>query len=93
MNSNNDNDVNDNTLMMIYAMERHEQMYQHTDSTHRLLPQRRNQQISNYERRSEANVLVQDDHCATGCRHDRQNAERTQHRAGAVSTKTQVGSQ
>lgn len=38
-------------------------------------------------------LLVQDDHCATGRRDDRQNAERTQHRTGAVSTKTQVGSQ
>jgi hypothetical protein len=38
-------------------------------------------------------LLIQDDHCATGCSDDRQNAERTQQRADAVSTHTQVGSQ
>jgi len=43
---------------MIYATERHEQMYQLVDSTHRLLTHRRNKQISNYERRSEENVSV-----------------------------------
>ena len=44
--------------MMIYTTERHEQVYQHMDSTHRLLTQGRNKQISNYERRSEANMSV-----------------------------------
>ena len=37
-------------MKMIYATERHEQVYQHMDRTRRLLPQRRNKQISNSER-------------------------------------------
>jgi len=45
------------------------------------------------ERTKQMCLLVQDDHCATGRCDDRQNAERIQHRAGAVSSKTQVGSQ
>ena len=45
-------------MTMIYATERHEQVYQHMESNPRLLPQSRNKQIGNYERRSEANVSV-----------------------------------
>jgi hypothetical protein len=64
------------------------------DSTHKLLTERRNKQISHMsEEAKQMCLLIQDDHCATGCRDDRRNAERTQHRAGAVSTKTPVGSQ